>query len=366
MRYTTRTRLKKLVYIAIAIIAFVALNFWLFTKVFRRTTPIEKSAVLIASGENAAAYPYDDGVITVTDSQIICYDYKGNKLFTSVLPLENMKAYRNGDITVCWYANVAVILNKSGEILLKLELDGQILTAASNSSQFAVAIIEEEQSWIRVFDLTGTEVAADLKPDMSILDIGYFGEKDIQLWTLLLDYHATLPITRIETNHPGNSQTGLIKIFNQVGYEVVPIKNLVYIIGTQHIQARTYTNVKKSEILINGWTLQDSIVNDNDEVKFLLAPVDTTGLNVPLSALWYITPSGVQYRISMPSGIKKAVMTEKKIYAISSNGIYAMNFNGEKRKFSKLPFIIDEIIGRCEGRAVIVKSSDNYFIIALN
>jgi hypothetical protein len=43
-----------------------------------------------------------------------------------------------------------------------------------------------------------------------------------------------------------------------------------------------------------------------------------------------------------------------------------MQYNGRKRSFSKLPFIIDEIVGVSAGKAVVVKSGLDYYTIALN
>ncbi|MCK5128950.1 MAG: hypothetical protein KAQ68_03790 [Clostridiales bacterium] len=368
MRYTAKVRLRKAIYIAIAIIVFIALNYFLITKVFITKTPIEKSAVEIANGVDVGVFPYDDGSVVVIGDQLVCYDTKGVALFTTTLPAVQMKAQRNGDLTICWQENVIMIIDELGIAKPYHQLGTvNILMATCSPSQYAVALIEEDQLWLRVYDLNGILIEQDVQPFLSALSIGYFGEKNEQLWALMLDYHGTLPITRLYTSHPGNSQTGRITINDQVCYDLVPVKDFVYIIGTHHIQSRTYTNKKLSEWLINGWALQDTIVNDSEDVTFLLAPVDTTGMDVPLSALWYINPNNSeQYRISMPAGILRAVLTDKKIYAISPQGIYNMSFNGKKRGFSKLTFAIDEVIGVSSGKAVVVRSGEKYYTVALH
>lgn len=367
MRYSTRVRVKKMTYIIIAIIAFVAVNVVLFTTLSNKSRSIEKSVVRIASGENAKAYPYADGVITVTGTHVVSYDYNGEVQFETDVERENMKAYRNGDITVLWKTNLVIVLNSAGEVRRSQDVGetNNIIMAVCNSSQFAVAMLEEGQNKIRVFDFNGIEIWDNLFPDMSILDIGYFGEKNQQLWVLALDYHGTIPITRLTTNHPGSSQTGRITVNDQVCYALEPLSDSVYLVGTHHILSRTYTDSSLSEIMINGWALQDSFVQNN-EASFLLAPVDTTGNDVPLSALWYITPTGEQYRISMPAGILRGTLTEKKIYAISKEGIYYMNFNGQKRSFAKLPFDTQEVVGVCDGKAVVLRSGWDYYIVGLN
>ena len=368
MRYSTRVRVKKMTYIMIAIVVFIAVNILLFTTVLNKSRSIEKSVVHIARGENSKAYPYNDGVITVDGNHVVSYDYTGEKQFETDVERENMKAYRNGDNTVLWKTNLAIVLNSAGEVRLLQDvgINNEIIMAVCNSSQFAVALIEEGQTKIRVFDFNGIEIWDNLYTDMTILDIGYFGGKDQQLWTLILDYHGTIPVTRLYTNHPGSSQTGRITVNDQVCYALEPLSSSVYLVGTHHILSRTYTDTKLSEIMINGWALQDSYVNDKQEVSFLLAPVDTTGNDVPLSALWYITPAGEQYRISMPSGILRGALTDRKIYAISKEGIYYMNFNGQKRNFSKLPFVTEEVVGVCEGKAVVLRSGWDYYIVGLN
>jgi hypothetical protein len=244
--------------------------------------------------------------------------------------------------------------------------NGEILFATCNSEQFALAVIEEGQSKIRVYDFNKIDIWTNLFPDMSVIGMGYFGDSYDQLWSLALDYHGTTPITRLYTNYPGSSQTGRITVNDQICYAAEPLEESIFIVGTSNIQKRTYTDTRVSEVLINGWSLQDSLANANDEVAFLLAPVDTTENDVPLSALWYISHTGEQYRISMPADIKSAALTEKKIYAISDEGIYYMNFNGQGRNFSKLSFSIDEVVGICKGKAAVLRSGTDYYIVGLN
>ena len=368
MRYSTRIRLRKFIYITIAIIAFIALNVLLFTTFINKSKSIQRSVVLIASGETAKAYPYEDGVITVSGTQVNSYDYTGQIQYSSEVPREDMSAYRNDGVTVLWHSNLVVVLDSTGENQCVLELpnEGTALFATCNSSQFAVAVMEEGQSKVRVYDFNKAEIWTNLLPDMSILSIGYFGEDYDQLWTLALDYHATIPITRLYTNYPGSSQTGRITVNDHVCYAVVPMENFIYIVGTSHIQKISYTDTKLSEVLINGWALQSSLVTGSDGAAFLLAPVDTTGSNNPLSSLWYISQTGEQYRISMPADIIAATLTDRKIYAISDEGLYYMNFNGQSRSFAKLSFGVDEVIGTCGGKSVVVRSGTDYYIVGLN
>ena len=369
MRYSARVRLKKMIYISIAIIVFAAINVLLFTTVLNKSRSIQKSVVRIASGENAKVYPYENGVITVDGTNVRSYDELGQVQFDTEVPRADMQAYRSGSYTVLWETNLVVILNSAGEVRINYDLgtnDIKTIMAVCNSSQFAVAVIEEDQYKIKVYNYNEIEIWDNLYTDMSILDIGYFGEKNDQLWTLALDYHGTIPITRITTNYPGSSQTGRITVNDQVCYFLEPLDEEVYIVGTHHIQSRTYTDTKLSEIMINGWALQSSYANEQDNIAFLLAPVDATGTDVPLSALWYVTSSGEQYRISMPSGVKRGIVTEKKIYAISKEGIYYMNFNGQKRNFAKLNFLTDEVIGVCGSKAVVLRSGINYYLVGLN
>ncbi len=368
MRYSTRVRLKKYIYIAIAIIAFFGLNILIFSAIINKNQSIQKSVVGIASGENAKAYPYEDGVIAVVGTQVKSYDYMGEVQYEYEAPREGMQAFRNDNITILWHTNIAVILDNTGEVLSVQEMpnQGTILFGTCNSEQFAVAVIEEGQSKVRVYDFNKIEIWTNLFPDMSVLSIGYFGESDDQLWSLALDYHGTIPITRLYTNYPGSSQTGRITVNDQICYALEPLDESIYIIGTSHIQQRTYTDNKLSEILINGWALESSLVGDNAEASFLFAPVDTSGNKGPLSSLWYISHTGEQYRISMPANIKSATLTEKKIYAISNEGVYFMNFNGQGRGFSKLDFAIDEVVGVCKGKSAILRSGIDYYLISLN
>lgn len=366
MRYTTRKKITTyLLWIGIAALI-IFLNIWLFV-IVQPVTRLEKDLIELDVSAYARVSQYDEGIIAVDQRELISFDMNGKELFRSELPYFDMEASRSGNVTVVWDDKNAQIFNQEGTAILQKQLQGQsaqILFGRAGADYFALATIEEGQYWARIYDYEANEIDRMLFSYQSILDLGFFGDSGNQLWALLVDSHGTIPISKVRTDHPGKSMTGSITILNQVSYALMPLKNSVYVVGTHHIESFSYTSVEQSEILVYGWTMQD-YVTEGDAVSFLMGTNQADEFESPVSALWYIGADQTQFRLSMPTGIMKATMSENYIYAFSQEGIYVYEIGRTNKNFQKLSFEIVGIPAVIEGKGIVIQSADKFYLLPM-
>lgn len=365
MRYTTKKRItKSLLWLSLAV-AIVIVNIWLIF-VVQPITRLEKDLIKLDVSAYARVYPYDDGLMVVDQRELISYNLDGKEDFRIELPVFDMHASRNGNVTVVWDDTTAQIYNEEGLQILQKQMSdgGQILFGRAGHSYFVLATIEEGQYRARIYDYEAKHIDTMGFPYQSMLDLGFFGDSGDQLWALLLDSHGTIPITKVRTDHPGKSMTGSITILNQVCYDIMPLKSSVYVVGSRHIESYTYTSVEQSEVLVYGWTMQDYLEQD-DEVSFLMGTNQLNEYASPVSALWYIGGGDQQFRLSMPTGIMKAAMSENYIYAFSSNGIYVYEIGRTNKNFQKLSFEIVGIPAVINGKGIVIQSEESFYLLPM-
>jgi len=366
LRYTTRKRIRRyLLWLSLAAVI-VLINIWLIF-IVQPVTRLERDLIKLDISPYSRVYPYDDGLIVIDQKDLISFDVRGKEQFKEELPEFDMHASRNGNVTVVWDDDNALIYNELGQKILGKELTGtgnRILFGRAGSSYFVLATIEEGQYRARIYDYEANEVDDMGFPYQSMMDIGFFGDSGDQLWALLLDSHGTIPITKVRTDHPGKSMTGSITILNQVCYDIMPLDSVVYVVGSNHIESYTYTSVEQSEVLVYGWTMQDYLVKD-DKVSFLMGTNQNDEFESPISAIWYIGEDDKQFRLSMPTGIIKATMSDNYIYAFSKQGIYVYEIGKTNKNFQKLSFEIEAVPGVIKGKAIVIQSEDAFYLLPM-
>ncbi len=366
MRYSTRKKITKYLLWLAAAGVIVLINIWLIF-VVQPVTRLEKDLIKLDVSAYARVYPFDEGIMAIDQKELICFDLNGKEQFRVDLPEFDMDAYRNGNVTVVWDSDNAIIYNKDGLQILGKEVQGagsRILFGRTGEDYFALATIEEGQYRARIYDYEANDIDNMLFPSQSMLDLGFFGDSGNQLWALLLDSHGTIPITKVRTDHPGKSMTGSITILNQVCYDIMPLDNIVYVVGSHHIESYTYTSVQQSEILVYGWTMQDYLENGN-EVSFLMGTNQKDEYKSPVSALWYVGSDDKEFRLSMPTGIMKAAMSDRYIYAFSSQGIYVYEIGRTNKNFEKMSFEIVDIPAVINGKAIVIQSPENFYLLPM-
>jgi len=367
LRYTTKRKILRYMFWLFLAAVIVLLNIWLIF-VVKPVTRLEKDLIELDVSIYSRVYPYENGLIVIDQRDLISYDLKGREQFRVVLPEFDMEASRKGNVTVVWSATNSQIYNEDGVLILEKPLyteDSKILFGRTGEDYFALATLEEGQYKARIYDYEANDIDDMLFPSQSILNIGFYGDSGNQLWALLLDSHGTIPISKVRTDHPGKSMTGALTVLNQVCYATMPMESMVYVVGTHQIQAYSYTSVLKEEVLVYGWTMQDYILGEGNDVAFLMGTNQTTEYDSPVSALWYIGKDNEQFRLSMPTGIIKAYMSDNYIYAFSAQGINVYEIGKTSRNFQKLSFDIVDVPAVVRGKAVVIQSEEHFYLLPM-
>jgi len=313
-------------------------------------------------------FTWQDGVICVDGTNAANIAADGSAKWQITLPEGVSEAHCSDSGSYCalWSESKIFIVNASGQIVVEhpLENTGKLLEVRCADSLFAVLMDEEGLHKIYIYDMKDKLQGDPMYyPDQLVMDFGFFTGGQQQLWTLALDSHGVVPVSRISTYNPGQSMTGLISLNDQVVYRCLPQEKTVYSVSAQYLDAWSYTGESQYSKLIYGWLVQD-IRADNGNVTALLAPAGTEDV-AAISSLWVINVNQTECQITLPSGCKRAMLGEEKIYVAADSGIYSMNLDGSARRFYTAPFYIDSVVAAVSGRALVVQSQGNIYMISL-
>ncbi|MDD3243611.1 MAG: hypothetical protein PHD32_07815 [Eubacteriales bacterium] len=324
--------------------------------------PPENRIVQLPGKGDGTVTAYSGGVLCVDDKQLVCCDAAGATLWQINLPLSNMNAIRRGNYTLAWGGSTVCLIDQAGIMQDVKELSGEILLARMGSSQYACVVLEEGQHRLRVFNLAGSDMDEERFPDKTVLDADYYGEALDTLWVLSVDSHGTQPVTRINTYQPGKKTTGGISVVDEVGYRVNVLNKRIYYVGSHHIYVWEQSGDEVKQLSVYGWNLQDQLAGDTG-MTYLFAPSTPYGQSI--GALWHIAADGTQNTISLPAGCTQAILGQKYIFAVTSNGFYTMTLNGSALESHKLPFAVDEVSAVIPGQAFIVRSGHSLYLVPL-
>lgn len=327
-----------------------------------------RNAKFLPTPDPAGVFPWAEGVLCVEGAQLYCMDLKSKEpLWQTALPMKNMKAARVGKLAVAWGGNQVLLINEYGEVKQSLLAQGDVLLAAPGTSTYAVVTSEEKekQHRLRFYSVKDEKLVDEVFFAFeSVLDMGYFGDKLSQLWMLVVDSNSTQPVTKLKIYYPGKKTTGEIKLSNELAYAAFFGDN-TYIVSTHTLTCWEHTG-KKSEDkskLIYGWSLEDAYVDSSGRVSFLFAPAGAGGLD-SISALWYVSTAGAEYRIPLPAGCFKAMLKANgRICVATRNGVYSMAQNGSGSRFHPFGNEIASIPAVVPGQAFVIQERHRNYLI---
>jgi len=367
LRYQAKQRIRHTLVWVIILLAIAAVAVGIFVRVLR-PAPVFSAAITqldASSVENIT--PFETGVFAVNEDQLTCYDPTGKNLWVTKLPQRNMAVGGDEKRACAWQGSQVVLVNSQGLISLDQSVHGADIRLVSvGADMFAALTVEDDQFRVRVYNQNGRELDSLLFPDQSVLDMGFFGDNNSQLWVLVLDTHATLPISRLQMYNPGKSITGRITLNGQVAYRVIPTAKSIYTVSTRYINNWSNTNDMLSEQMIYGWSVIDVLKDKAGGIAFCMGSTEISGGGHSLPMVWYchIDAGGrtTQYRrVSMPVGCEDAVITSSHIVAATGDGLYTMNLDGSNcRLYQPRPDV--RMVGHIPGQSVILQSGQEFFL----
>ncbi len=334
-------------------------------RLVNRTPDLASEAVLLpGSDTDGGVYAWADGVLCVDKRQLICANTKGVTQWHTELPEENMKAARQGDLTVAWGGTVVVVIDAEGQVLRTQTTTGDVVTVAPGKNQYAVITREDNQHRMRLYTLKSEDPAdEELFPYQSVIGVGFYGQDLGLLWVLYIDSHGTTPVTRLSTY--GKMTTG-ITLNGEVGYLAVPQTDATYLVGTHTLTTWQKTGSERDSKLIYGWNLQDVLTDSSGNVSFLFAPSGGEGASEQISTLWYLSSNGSEYRIPLPAGCVRALLKDNnRLCLVTRNGLYSMALNGTGQRFFPLSFTVESIPAVVPGKAMVLQTKHRNYLIPM-
>jgi hypothetical protein len=331
---------------------------------------LDRDAVMLPTSDPNGVFSWKNGVLCVEGSKLYCMDLtKSNDPWQTDLPVDNMKAARSGDYIVAWGGKQVVLIDANGTVKYRLGTNGDVVLAAPGLTTYAVATKEEGQHRLRFYSIKDGSPMDELPFSYeNVMGMGYFGDKMNQIWILTVDSNSTHPVTKLTLYVPGKNSTGKtigsISLTDELAYAAFIESKMTYVVSTHTLTNWENTSTKSGSKLIYGWTLQDALEDGNGRVSFLFAPSGGGETSGQISALWYISSTGAEYRIPLPAGCIRAMLKSNgRICVVTKNGVYSMAQNGSGSRFYPISSEIDSIPAVVPGQAIVVQENHKNFLL---
>ncbi len=276
------------------------------------------------------------------------------------------------DHLVVWAGKQLFIVNEKGKPSYNQSMADPIQFARIGKKYAAIVTGDDLTSTLTVRDLQGNEVDAERDDfdGMLLLDCGFYGGSDEYLWAMAYDVYNPAIATMMYTYQVGQMNTGEINLGEHLAYRVVYANNLLNVFTTQQMYTYDYKGVQQVDdtMLVYGWKYLDHAMPERGKCQFLLAPTAQTNDTQAITELRVFSET-LDRRYTLPSACSGAAIQEGRIYAFSSDYMYAGTV-GSQRFYAhdmRLPDdrIVTGFIGLTDNGYAIVLSNDEVYSVTL-
>ena len=271
---------------------------------------------------------------------------------------------------VVWLNTQMKILDYEGRETYSDTL-GDTVQFARIGKKYAAAVIGPDTNpTLVVRDLQGTQVdqETDAFATQMVLDVGFYGDQGQYMWTTLVDVFGTAPNMTLKTFEVGKKNTGESMLGESVPCRVLYENNRLRVITTRQMRAYNYQGIESATdaMLVYGWNLLGAYVPQKGDAMMLFAPTGQAGSQFNISELRLLSGSRDR-RFTLPSACVGAVVTEKGVYAFSSQYIYYTAPNGQRFDPFELRLgkQITRVIGVLEGGKALLACGDDVYVVTL-
>ena len=322
-------RISLLVVIAAAAALFASLFF--FTDVLRGSASLHNLDRQISTTTEGSA----SGMVSLSDGTLTLCDYQGKEVWTYAgdASLDRLSV---SDDVICTYSDTTATFYDYGKTpLFSASMETPISRTACGKEYVAVQVTQKQEaatnSFIYVYDLTGTQTGTIELPGKQVLDFGMYGTAD-SVWALSLDTSGVVPISYITTYKADGTTTGSISINTQLLEHVTVTDTQIFASGTNTLASFSYFGEAQDSTLIYGWRPYDQSVSAS-ALKMLYVTRESGALDQ--SAIYnvkYLDEHLNEIAIYFPEAVHYACVTQESIYAFANYNIYVYNNNGELQK----------------------------------
>ena len=369
MRKPQKKRINPTFIIILALLA-VGLVVIGFLAVSKLGSPIKKNVELPFNIYYNYAFT-GNGFVYIEGNSFNYYSLSDNKQNYSVM-LENTDVKLAGSDSVqVVYTNSAVRLPKNQA---SLAISGTVKSVKCFYGFVAVHIEEsrvdsvEKTDKIKIFSASGEQLDEIILSGRKLLEYGFFrkGRND-QLYSIELDYQASMPITSVSTySLTTQSKTGIITIQNQLVECMIFTDKSVFAVGTNDIiRYEAEGNYESYRLLSYGYSLHDSSYTKTNTV-FLIKNANHED-DVPRTIRIYKTaqggsPNGQVNLMRVAESAKSVFACGDKVFVLTAGCLNRYSTLGSFDGSYKLSITVDEAQKLSDNSLLLTSGSKLYLL----
>ncbi len=349
----------------IAACALVFLYLLIFTRVFNPTIKLYKTSL----PPEAELSSSSSKLFYFTGSTLNCTDYYGEELWKQKFTGSDMKISNSDTLECVFNESAASIMDPQNNVLFTVpstEYEFEDVSCGRNSIAILCSAGSERKAYyIRVFDMSGTEIYRSNYEDVDVLDFSLYGEND-NLWALTLDCTGVSPISRISTSSPSqNALTGTIDITDQLISDVFYFDPNLYLSGTTNLVSYDTFGQKGNSTLVYGLKCIDYALSGSD-YSLVYLPRSVTDITnaYTLRVLAHRESTEIDAFIQLPSDVIAVYSSPTLIYCYLKNSIYTYELTGEFSEEISLDFDVKDVVKLSSDRTLIYAEDGTvYYLI---
>ncbi len=343
------------------LVVFGVLYLFLFTGLFKKDLNISKVNVSLDSPVYTSDGEY---IYFLEDSTLKKIGKNGKIVWTSTFSSADMDLAVGTQVLCLYNKDTATVLDDNKTPLYTIpQSDFKINKVICGKNTVAVysSLDNSTNSYIRIFNSTGSEIDRIELSNTYFLNYGFFGDSD-NFWYMTLDTSGVEPITKITSILPSQHKTtGVYEIYNHLVSDVEFLNSNVYVNTTSSLQVYDTLGEVFFEKMIYGNKIMD-VYQSKENIIFAYMPIQDQISSS--STIRVLSINGIDNTILLPTGIINTILSDKNIYCFTNDAIYLYNYKGEYISTTSLDFDVKSV-ERLSSNLVLIRSEKDSYLFSV-
>lgn len=270
----------------------------------------------------------------------------------------------DGGVTTWTGSQITLLNSETGDTVFSVTMTKPVLSARAGSTYVAVCTGTEETVTMIILDHNGNQVDAIEKPDLTVLDYGFFNMGNL-LWVMTLDTDGIAPTSQISTYRPGKMETGSIVDGEQVLYKVLFHSTKIRAVGTNYARSYDYTGSEdiSDRLLVYGWYLLD-MYGTGENPLMLFIPMRDTGGEAKLQDVRLVQGS-LDKTMRLPYECFSIYAGNGCIYGFTNEYLILGTVSNSSTTIYRLPVYAEEVLGITDDFKALIVSGGKVYLVQL-
>lgn len=269
-----------------------------------------------------------------------------------------------GGVATWTGAQITLLDDQTGDTVFSVTMAKPVLSARAGSLYVAVCTGEEDDVTMVVLDHNGKQVDSIEKPNLTVLDYGFFNSGNL-FWLMTLDTDGTVPTSQLSTYKPGKMETGSIVDSEQVVYKVLFHSTKIRAVGTSYARSYDYTGAEdtSSRLLVYGWYLQD-LYGDGENPLMVFVPMDETGGAAAMQDVRLVQGT-TDRTIRLPYECFDIFAGSGVVYGFTNDYLVVGTLAGSSSTIYQLPVYAEDVLGITDDFKALIVSGGKVHLVQL-